>query len=64
MLCQELANESSNQSIRQSAGLALKNVLSAREEHRQEEYASRWMALALEARGAIKHIVSLNFLFW
>ncbi|KAI1790603.1 ARM repeat-containing protein [Ganoderma leucocontextum] len=45
MLSSELVNESSPIHVRNAAGLALKNTLSAREIARQTDYANRWLAL-------------------
>ncbi|EIW76776.1 karyopherin Kap95 [Coniophora puteana RWD-64-598 SS2] len=54
MLSSELANESSPIHVRNAAGLALKNALSAREAERQDEYATRWIALDNETKYKIK----------
>ncbi|KII83643.1 hypothetical protein PLICRDRAFT_180247 [Plicaturopsis crispa FD-325 SS-3] len=54
MLSSELVNESSQLHIRNAAGLALKNALSARETARQTEYSNRWLALDPESRGKVK----------
>ncbi|GAA5804019.1 armadillo-type protein [Helicostylum pulchrum] len=53
-LCQILANEQSDDSIRMSAGLALKNSLTAKEFVRKEELAQRWVATPEELRAQIK----------
>ena len=42
-LCQELASEASPSHIRKSAGLMLKNALSARQQGRKDELANRWV---------------------
>ncbi|KAF8841836.1 ARM repeat-containing protein [Paxillus ammoniavirescens] len=54
MLSSELANENSQLHIRNAAGLALKNTLSARETARQSEYANRWLALDSATKDKIK----------
>lgn len=54
MLAAELANEGSPVHIRNAAGLAVKNALSAKEAARAEEFAARWQALDAEMRAAIK----------
>ncbi|KAI8646872.1 armadillo-type protein [Parasitella parasitica] len=53
-LCQVLANEENNDQIRMSAGLALKNTLTAKEYTRKEELSQRWIMAAEELRGQIK----------
>lgn len=53
-LCQVLANEQGDDSIRMSAGLALKNSLTAKEYVRKEELVQRWVATAEELRTQIK----------
>ncbi|KIM58066.1 hypothetical protein SCLCIDRAFT_1218905 [Scleroderma citrinum Foug A] len=54
MLSAELANENSETHIRNAAGLALKNALSAREAARQNEYANRWLGLDNDRKSKIK----------
>ncbi|EGN91784.1 hypothetical protein SERLA73DRAFT_100127 [Serpula lacrymans var. lacrymans S7.3] len=54
MLSSELANESSPIHVRNAAGLALKNALSARETARADDQANRWLALVSESRDKIK----------
>ncbi|KAH7907378.1 armadillo-type protein [Hygrophoropsis aurantiaca] len=54
MLSSELANENSQLHVRNAAGLALKNALSARETARQNDYANRWLALDNESKTKIK----------
>jgi importin subunit beta-1 len=56
-LATELANEATPSHIRNAAGLALKNALSAREVQRSAEYAERWFKLSNEARNEIKQKV-------
>ncbi|KAM0786088.1 hypothetical protein ACM66B_006899 [Microbotryomycetes sp. NB124-2] len=41
-LSHALASDQTPSHIRRAAGLAIKNALSAREQHRQDEYAQRW----------------------
>ena len=57
LLCQELGNESSTSAIRQSAGLMVKNALSAKDFERQSDYSLRWFAIESSARTQIKQIV-------
>ncbi|KAF5353387.1 hypothetical protein D9756_007847 [Leucocoprinus leucothites] len=54
MLSSVLVNESSPLHVRNAAGLALKNALSARDAARQTEYSNRWLALNVEAKNKIK----------
>ncbi|KAH9893956.1 ARM repeat-containing protein [Cubamyces lactineus] len=54
MLASELVNESSLAHVRNAAGLALKNALSAREIARQTDYANRWLALDEGTRNKVK----------
>ncbi|KAA1475779.1 karyopherin Kap95 [Dentipellis sp. KUC8613] len=54
MLSQELVNENSPVFVRNAAGLALKNALSAREGSRQADYANRWLSVDAESRGKVK----------
>ncbi|OBZ74428.1 Importin subunit beta-1 [Grifola frondosa] len=54
MLSSELVNENSPPHIRNAAGLALKNALTAREIARQVEYSNRWLALDNDTRTKIK----------
>lgn len=56
-LATELANEAAQSHIRNAAGLAIKNALSAREAQRSAEYAERWFKLTIEARNEIKQKV-------
>lgn len=49
-----MANESTPSHIRNAAGLALKNALSARDPARLEEYARRWFEVSQEVRNDIK----------
>jgi importin subunit beta-1 len=53
-LSNALANPASPSHIRNAAGLAIKNTLSAREAARQEEYASRWKSLDGQTRDKLK----------
>ncbi|GAA6025213.1 hypothetical protein JCM10207_001492 [Rhodosporidiobolus poonsookiae] len=54
-LCDALANEQVPSHIRNAAGLAIKNALSAREAPRQEEYSNRWKNLDPATRDKLKH---------
>ncbi|KAI0717699.1 ARM repeat-containing protein [Cerioporus squamosus] len=54
MLSTELVNEASPTHVRNAAGLALKNTLSAREIARQTDYANRWLALDEATRNKVK----------
>ncbi|KAJ3709606.1 armadillo-type protein [Lentinula raphanica] len=49
-----LADEGSQIHVRNAAGLALKNALSARESARQTEYSNRWLNLNLDVKTKIK----------
>ncbi|KAH9834388.1 ARM repeat-containing protein [Rhodofomes roseus] len=54
MLSTELVNESSPQHVRNAAGLALKNALTARESARQLDNSNRWLALDDNTRNKVK----------
>ncbi|BGP19924.1 hypothetical protein JCM10213_002282 [Rhodosporidiobolus nylandii] len=54
-LADTLASDQAPSHIRNAAGLAIKNALSARETPRQEEYANRWKALDPATRDKLKH---------
>lgn len=54
MLVTELVNDSSEPHVRNAAGLALKNAISARDATRQQEYSNRWLALDAGVRTQIK----------
>ncbi|KAK9764087.1 karyopherin Kap95 [Basidiobolus ranarum] len=56
-LCQELSNEQSQPHIRTAAGLALKNTLTAKEEHRKEEMVQRWLAIDANTKAQVKQAV-------
>lgn len=56
-LAAELGNEATPSHIRNAAGLALKNALTARESQRSAEYSERWFALTIEARNDVKQKV-------
>jgi importin subunit beta-1 len=56
-LATELANGATPSHIRNAAGLAIKNALSAREAQRSSEYSERWFKLTMEARNDIKQKV-------
>ncbi|CAL1698079.1 unnamed protein product [Somion occarium] len=53
-LSSELVNESSPPHVRNAAGLALKNALTAKDINRQLDYSNRWLALDPEHRNKIK----------
>lgn len=53
-LTAELVNDSAPSHIRNAAGLAIKNALTAREAETKESLAQRWIGLAPEARQHIK----------
>lgn len=53
-LSNSLVNNATPSHIRNAAGLAIKNTLSARESSRQEEYALRWKALDSQTREKLK----------
>ncbi|TFK48303.1 ARM repeat-containing protein [Heliocybe sulcata] len=54
MLSSELINEGAEPHVRNAAGLALKNAVSAREVARQADYATRWLSLDNDTRNKIK----------
>ncbi|KAG6866308.1 hypothetical protein C0991_005775 [Blastosporella zonata] len=54
MLTAVLAAEETPLHVRNAAGLALKNALSARDNARQQEYSNRWLSLPNETKGKIK----------
>ncbi|KAF9054219.1 armadillo-type protein [Panaeolus papilionaceus] len=54
MLSSVLVNEGTPLHIRNAAGLALKNALTAREAARQTEFANRWTALDNDTKAKIK----------
>jgi importin subunit beta-1 len=56
-LAAELANEATPTHIRNAAGLAIKNALSARDSQRSAEYAERWFKLTQEERNDVKQKV-------
>jgi Importin-beta N-terminal domain len=60
LLGAEIANEVSPAHVRQSAALALKNQLTAKEQPRREEYQAKWVALDPEIKTSIKKNVSLT----
>ena len=53
-LSQLLASPGAASHLRNAAGLAIKNALSARESARQEEYAQRWKSLDISTRDGLK----------
>ncbi|KAJ3414576.1 karyopherin beta [Chytridiales sp. JEL 0842] len=54
MLCQELANEQNLPDTRQSAGIAFKNALTAKDSALLEEYVNRWLQIDPLLRHQIK----------
>ncbi|CAK5271145.1 unnamed protein product [Mycena citricolor] len=54
MLSSVLVDESTPLHVRNAAGLALKNALTARDLIRQADYANRWMALPNDAKQKVK----------
>ncbi|KAK7039221.1 karyopherin Kap95 [Paramarasmius palmivorus] len=54
MLSSVLVDENSPLHVRNAAGLALKNALTARDSGRQNDYSQRWIALNPEAKNKIK----------
>ncbi|KAF8901570.1 armadillo-type protein [Mucidula mucida] len=54
MLSAVLLDESNALHVRNAAGLALKNALTARESSRQSEYSQRWISLDLNTKNKIK----------
>ncbi|KAF5391964.1 hypothetical protein D9757_003286 [Collybiopsis confluens] len=54
MLSSVLRDESSPLHVRNAAGLALKNALSARDAARQTEYSNRWLSLNPDVQNKIK----------
>jgi importin subunit beta-1 len=57
LLCQELANESSQSFIRNAAGLALKNSLISSEAQKKMEYQQRWISIDENVKAQIKQMV-------
>ncbi|KAL1914260.1 uncharacterized protein VTP21DRAFT_9074 [Calcarisporiella thermophila] len=60
MLVQELANDQTPTHIRTSAGIALKNTLTAKEYHRQQEMAQNWLSLDENTRSQVKQAVLMT----
>jgi importin subunit beta-1 len=59
-LVQELASESREASVRQLAGLHLKNLIAAKADHLREEKAQRWRGIDAAARATIKgHLIGV-----
>lgn len=54
MLSSVLVNENTPLHVRNAAGLALKNALSARESARQSEFTHRWLSLNTDTKAKIK----------
>lgn len=62
-MCQTLANEQIDDSIRMSAGLMLKNGVSSKEEARREEQARRWLSMVDDnTRNQVKQGVRISLL--
>ncbi|KAI9104858.1 karyopherin Kap95 [Phlyctochytrium arcticum] len=57
MLCQELTNGENAFPIRQAAGIALKNALTAKEYQRKEVLANRWIETDDNTKAAIRGVV-------
>lgn len=56
-LSNELVNDQQQPYVRQAAGLAIKNSLSARDSVRQYEQSQRWLSLDVNNRSQIKSLV-------
>jgi importin subunit beta-1 len=56
MLCQELSRDGLSH-IRKSAGLIMKNSLTAKDFEKQEELSRRWLLVDLSGREQIKQMV-------
>ncbi|KAJ3024725.1 UNVERIFIED_CONTAM: karyopherin beta [Siphonaria sp. JEL0065] len=54
LLCQELSSEATLVDIRRSAGLAMKNALSAKDEGIRAEFTARWIQMEVPVRKQIK----------
>ncbi|EKM76555.1 hypothetical protein AGABI1DRAFT_62890 [Agaricus bisporus var. burnettii JB137-S8] len=54
MLTSVLGSEGAPVHVRNAAGLALKNALSARDATRQQEYSNRWLQLPVDTKNKIK----------
>ncbi|GAA5923414.1 hypothetical protein JCM3775_007533 [Rhodotorula graminis] len=54
-LSQTLASDQAPSHIRNAAGLAIKNAVSARDAARQDDYAARWKSLDPHTRDTVKH---------
>lgn len=57
MLCQELTAEAAQSYIRKSAGLIIKNSLTAKDFEKQEELSVRWISIDANIREQIKAAV-------
>ncbi|KAL0092485.1 armadillo-type protein [Phycomyces blakesleeanus] len=60
LLAQLLANDQADDAIRQAAGLAFKNTLTAKEYARKQECAHRWLAMAENVRANIKQLALVS----
>jgi importin subunit beta-1 len=61
LLSQELANEQSAESVRISAGLALKNTLKAKDLTRREVLQQKWVAIDQNTKSQVKAAVKSLF---
>ncbi|GAB5589804.1 karyopherin Kap95 [Umbelopsis nana] len=61
VLSQVFSSDQADGTLRQLAGLALKNSLTARENTRKEEYAQRWLAVDQGVRNEIKQTALKTF---
>ncbi|KAI8907243.1 armadillo-type protein [Gorgonomyces haynaldii] len=57
LLCQELSSTQNGSHIRSSAGLMMKNAVTAKDFERQEELSQRWLHVDPQAREQIKQAV-------
>jgi importin subunit beta-1 len=53
-LCQILTNEGADDATRMSAGLAVKNSLTAKDFARKEEFSQRWVSMPVDLRNQVK----------
>ncbi|KAI9277599.1 armadillo-type protein [Sporodiniella umbellata] len=53
-LCQILTNESADDATRMSAGLAVKNSLTAKDFSRKEEFSARWLSMPSDLRNQVQ----------
>lgn len=57
LLAQELANPQQRQDIRSSAGIALKNSLTARDSVRRQQLQNQWLSINIDTRSKIKDLM-------